>query len=129
MLIHFRNPSRPLLGCIAALTCAAAFAAQPKILTFPAKVAAPAALTLLAFDGKSGRRTPIYDNYRPQIVFSGDSKEVTCWVHIPKPTEKIDPGTSAEVGIECLDAFRVVDGQRGFAVFEGNRKVAVGTLN
>ena len=83
----------------------------------------------LLVDTEIGRDNAFFDNYRPQVRFSADRREVTCAVRIPKPREKVDPGETAEVALNCLDPFRTFEEDKAFVVFEGGRKVAEGRLN
>ncbi|AJC46779.1 hypothetical protein SB85_14575 [Xanthomonas sacchari] len=97
-------------------------------MTYPADAAVPISLTLLTRQGKVGRDNAIYDNYRPQVRFSGESKGVMCPVRIPKAQQKIEPGETAAVSLSCIEQFHVLEKDRSFIAYEGGRKVAEGTL-
>lgn len=117
----------------AALACAlsvslSAVAAPPKIITYPAKVEHPATIKLLPADGKTGRDNPFYDNYRPQLVFSGEKGGTTCEIHLMKPQMKVDPGETAEVKLSCLEKFKLVQDKLEFTGREGGRLVITGRL-
>jgi translation elongation factor EF-Tu-like GTPase len=108
---------------------ASAADAPPKIISYPASTDISASITLLQRDGNVGRGTPFMTGYRPQHQFSGSKTQVTCAIQIVKPKEQVDPGETADVVINCTDGFKVIEGQLGFTVFEGGRKVAQGTLS
>ncbi|KAB7762057.1 hypothetical protein CEK68_19605 [Xanthomonas sp. LMG 12461] len=97
-------------------------------MTYPADAAVPISLTLLTRQGKVGRDNAIYDNYRPQVRFSGESKDVMCAVRIPKAQQKIEPGETAAVSLSCIEQFHVLEKDRSFIAYEGGRKVGEGTL-
>ncbi|WP_295931486.1 hypothetical protein [uncultured Xanthomonas sp.] len=101
---------------------------QDTVLTYPADVAVPISFTLLTRQGKVGRDNAIYDNYRPQVRFSGESKDVMCAVRISKAQEKIEPGETATVSLSCIEQFHVLEKDRSFIAYEGGRKVAEGIL-
>jgi translation elongation factor EF-Tu-like GTPase len=100
----------------------------PKIITFPALKDMQATVTLLKRDGDVGRTTAIFTGYRPQHQFSGSKDSVTCAIQVSKPKEGIEPGETADVVINCSENFKVIEGQLGFTLFEGGRKVAQGQL-
>jgi translation elongation factor EF-Tu-like GTPase len=108
---------------------ASAADAPPKVISYPASKDLSASITLLQRDGTVGRGTPFMTGYRPQHQFSGSKTQVTCAIQIVKPKEQVDPGETAAVVINCAEGFKVIEGQRGFTVFEGGRKVAQGTLS
>lgn len=103
-------------------------APEPRIQVYPAGVAAPATLTLLAYDGKIGRSNPFYDNYRPQLQFSAEPERITCTLRLPPPLEKVEPGQTVTLQLNCPERFRVREDRPGFVVFEGGRRVAEGRL-
>ena len=118
-----------LTGLALVIICSQlALAAPPKIVVHPAKVAHPATVKLLAAEGKTGRDNPFYDNYRPQLVFSGEKGGITCAIQFIKPQEKLDPGETADVKLSCLEQFKVVEGQPSFTGLEGGRLVIQGSL-
>ncbi len=111
------------------LSCAANAAdVNPKLITYPASKDIQATVTLLKREGDVGRSSLIFNGYRPQHQFSGGKETVTCAVQIVKPKEQIEPGETAEVVINCTENFKVIEGQLGFTLFEGGRKVAQGML-
>jgi len=105
-----------------------AIAAEPVVITFPAGENTPASITLLQRQGNIGRDNAFYDNYRPQVQFSAEKQQVTCTVRVPQSQEKVEPGQTAEVALNCSEKFKIRDKERSFLVFEGGRKVAVGTI-
>lgn len=105
-----------------------AHAADPKVTVYPEGVDTPVAITLLQRDGKVGRDNPFYDNYRPQVQFPAEREPVTCAVRVPQALEKVAPGQTADVALNCTGKFSVRQDEKSFVVFEGGRKVAVGTL-
>lgn len=117
-----------VVALIAALSCASAGASDPKLVTFPANIAINVALKLLPAAGKVGRVNPIYDNYRPQVQFSGERDRVTCAVRIPQSIEKVEPGQTEEVVLVCGERVRVIEDRRSFTVYEGGRLVGEGQV-
>jgi translation elongation factor EF-Tu-like GTPase len=126
-----KNLNIQTLSCAALLMLAyTANAADvsPKIITYPASKDMQATVTLLKREGDVGRTTAISTGYRPQHQFSGGKENVTCAIQIAKPKEQIEPGETVEVVINCAENFKVIEGQLGFTLFEGGRKVAQGML-
>ena len=117
-----------LVVCAALASASGTLAAEPKLITYQSSVQTAATLKLLRGDGKVGRDTPFYSNYRPQVWFSGEKDGVTCAVRLLPPREKVEPGETAEVLLGCLEPFRVKEGQLQFKVTEGGRVVAEGSL-
>ena len=116
-----------------ALLCATtlpldAVAAPPKVMTYPAKFEHVATIKLLSADDKTGRKNPIYDNYRPQLVFSGEKEGILCEIHLIKPQEMVEPGEISEVKLSCLEKFKVIQDKLEFTGFEGGRLVITGSL-
>jgi translation elongation factor EF-Tu-like GTPase len=109
-------------------TLGAAQATETKVITFPAVKSAPATLKLLPAEGKVGRDTPFYSNYRPQVWFSAENEGITCAVQLPPPREKVEPGETADVQLSCLEAFRSFEKRPQFTVTQGGRLVAEGVL-
>lgn len=105
-----------------------ASAAEPKVATFAAGVDTPARMSLLPRQGQVGRDNPFYDNYRPQIQFTAQKQPVTCTVRVPASTEKVEPGQTADVALNCSEQFKSLDTDRTFVVTEGGRRVASGQL-
>lgn len=117
-----------LIAACALSAAGIALAAGSTVVVYPEGVGTPVTLTLLARDGKVGRDNPFYDNYRPQVQFSAGPHAVTCTVRVPQALEKVEPGQTAELSLVCTEKFKVRSGDKAFVVFEGGRKVAVGTL-
>lgn len=124
--------ARQLLFALSAAACCApaALAAEPKDkpVAYPAGVDTPVSLTLLVRQDKVGRDNPFYDNYRPQLRFSAEKREITCTVRVAKPREQVAPGETADVALHCPEPFRVFERDKSFTVYEGGRKVAEGVL-
>lgn len=99
-----------------------------KIVDHPGGVDTPVQLTLLKRDGKVGRDNAIYSGYRPQFQFSAERDQKTCAVKIPAALEKVEPGQTADVLVNCLESFKVREDGKRFVVFEGGRRVAEGRL-
>ena len=122
--------TRTTIAVCAALAAAVstAFSAEPKVATFPSGVDTPAQISLLKRHGKEGRDNPFYDNYRPQIKFTAEKQPVTCTVRVPSSTEKVEPGQTADVALNCSETFRSLEEDKSFVVTEGGRTVAAGKL-
>lgn len=125
--MHRIHPVR-LSAVVALLGARMAFAAKPQVVVYPAAVNTPAAITLLPREGKVGRDNPFYDNYRPQVQFSAERDPVTCTVRVAPSLEKVAPGQTADVALNCTETFKVREDQKAFVVLEGGRQVALGTL-
>lgn len=110
------------------MACAGARAADPQILTWPAVTDTPVRFTLLATAGKTGRDNPFYDGYRPQLQFSAERETIMCTVRVAEAVGQVTPGQTADVKINCPQAFRTREDRKTFSAFEGGRLVGTGTL-
>jgi translation elongation factor EF-Tu-like GTPase len=102
--------------------------APPKIINFAKEQDVNVSITLLKSDGKVGRNTMIMNGYRPQTKFSAEPGEVTCALKFPKSLEAIEPGQTADIVINCVNAFKVEEGKLEFSMMEGGRRVATGVI-
>ncbi|MFC4254649.1 hypothetical protein GRI97_04380 [Altererythrobacter xixiisoli] len=83
----------------------------------------PAELALMERSPEGGRSTPIFDPYRPSIVFD-DAEPVTC-EFFTDINGGHRPGTTNPMRLVCPVAVR--EGQ-SFTAFERNRKVGTGVV-
>ncbi len=72
-----------------------------------------------------GRHTPIFDNYRPSLLFDG--AETTGTITLPIGTEMVMPGETTGVRIHLTQPVALAVGAP-FAVLEGTRTVAGGSV-
>ena len=107
------------------LTAAAQGATGP--LVFAAHSSIPAQLTLLKEQGAVGRSNPFYKGYRPSFFFSGKS-DVMCAIQLPDGQDKVDPGETVDVSLECIDSVVVKAEKPSFVFKEGGRTVGEGKL-
>jgi len=119
---------RPFLAIAAACLACRAIAAEPALIAYPASTEIPASITLIKKSDKIGRDQAFSSGYRPQLVFSAMKSDVSCTVKVPKPKEQVEPGETAEVVINCIEAFKIIEGKPEFVVLEGGRKVGEGKL-
>jgi translation elongation factor EF-Tu-like GTPase len=114
-----------------ALTAAAGAAASAeeadKIISIPQEQRVAATVTLLTDSGTTGRSSPIYKGYRPQVRFSAEKEVVSCALGLPG--EKMEPGETARVTLKCIEGFKVRSDKLEFDMFEGGRKVGRGVLH
>jgi translation elongation factor EF-Tu-like GTPase len=110
-----------------ALGLAGAAQAAPGDLVFAVHSPIPAQLTLLKEQGAVGRSNPFYKGYRPSFFFSGKS-DVMCAVQLPDGQDKVDPGETVDVSLDCIDSIAVKTGKPGFIFKEGGRTVGEGKL-
>ena len=75
-------------------------------------------------ESEGGRRTPFHDNYRPQFHFR--TCDVVGAVAVPDGSV-VWPGGSAELTVELGHPVAMAEGL-GFAIREGGRTVAAGTV-
>ena len=102
-------------------------AANPPV-KFPAGTAIPAQLTLFKAQGAVGRSNPIYKGYRPTFFFTGGTKDVMCAIQLPGDREKVDPGETLDVNLECIEPLSIQLEKPGFIFKEGGRTVGEGVL-
>ena len=119
----------PSLFALIALTGASAFATEDavKIVSVPKEQRVAATVTLLTDSGTTGRSSPIYKGYRPQVRFSAEKEVVSCALGLPD--EKMEPGETASVTLKCIEGFKVRSDKLEFDMFEGGRKVGRGVLH
>lgn len=117
------TPTHPnaVLALAAALLLSAPLAASAPVddpVGFAAQQRIPATLTLnKSDDGRNARMKPVYDHYRPKVVFGG--REVICAVRIPRALRSIAPGESGDVHLECKDPVTVARAGTRLVVREG----------
>ncbi|CAN7664499.1 hypothetical protein LJR225_005314 [Phenylobacterium sp. LjRoot225] len=104
-------------------------AARAATATFPAETAIPAKLTLLPVDGVVGRENPFYDGYRPSFIFAGGKADVMCTVNLLGAQDKVEPGQTAEVVLQCIKPVSVKRAKPTFVFKEGGRRVGEGAIN
>ncbi len=74
---------------------------------------------------EGGRRTPFFNNYRPQFYFR--TTDVTGVVTLPEGTEMVMPGDNTEMSVQLIQPIAMEDGLR-FAIREGGRTVGAGRV-
>lgn len=85
---------------------------------FGAKQPIPATLTLnYSAEGRNARLNPVYNHYRPKVVFGG--REVTCGMKFAPGLRTISPGESGEVHLECREPVAVPRAGTRLIVREG----------
>lgn len=118
--VTLTHPST-LLALAAAILLSAPLAASEPVddpVGFGAQQRIPATLTLnKSDDGRNARMKPVYDHYRPKVVFGG--REVICAVRIPRALRSIAPGESGDVHLECKDPVTVARAGTRLVVREG----------
>ena len=102
--------------------------AAPGTANFPAGAAIPAQLTLLKAQGAVGRSNPFYKGYRPTFFFAGGKSDIMCAVQLPGAQEKVDPGETVEVSLECIEPLSIKTDKPNFIFKEGGRMVGEGML-
>lgn len=112
-----------ILSLLAAAASAAP--AADEVREWPAGTPIGAEFHLWPAQGKTGRDTPAWDNYRPQ-VHTGVGGEVTCAMTFPG--EKIEPGQTVRATLRCLDPLKVRAKQPQIRVTEGGRVVGDGRI-
>jgi hypothetical protein len=105
-----------------------AAASAAEMLVLPGDRTLPITMTLLPRGLKSGRDEAAFNNYRPLVLFSGEDEPLSCALRIPDPPDKIEPGQTLDIGLRCIEDFRVRPGQPGFKMYEGSRLVGEGQL-
>lgn len=139
---------KPLTATLAAACCAAAVAvllpaqasaADPKPITnaAPASAAsAPEARRTLQFNTRhdvaatltSHRDAPITNGWKAQVRFGGQTDQHTCEFRTPKASMQVKIGETAVLTVTCTTPWQLYDNGLTFEAFEGDRKVADGTL-
>ncbi len=109
-------------------TTAAATAVADAPVVFAAQAPIAVTLNLLQADGKSGRQSPIHNNYRPQVRFPLAAEEPTCTVQLPAESPSLEPGQSSAATLSCDAEIKVERSQPSFAMFEGGKQVGLGTV-
>lgn len=121
---------KPEEQATAATTTAAAtaVAVADAPVVFAAQAPIAVTLNLLQADGKSGRQSPIHNNYRPQVRFPLAAEEPTCTVQLPAESPSLEPGQSSAATLSCDAEIKVERSQPSFAMFEGGKQVGLGTV-
>lgn len=112
--------SSTCLALAASLAAASIAANEPPTdpVGFGAKQRIPATLTLnYSEDGRDARLNPVYDHYRPKVVFGG--REVICAMRLAPGLRTISPGESGDVHLECKDPVSVPRAGTRLIVREG----------
>ena len=76
-------------------------------------------------EGRGGRHTPFFNNYRPQFYFR--TTDVTGVITLPEGTEMCMPGDNVEMDVELITPIAIEEGLR-FAIREGGRTVGSGVV-
>lgn len=116
------------VGLLAQTADPAATAPDAELRVLPGERTLPITMTLLPRGLKSGRSEPAFNNYRPLVLFSGEDQPLSCALRIPDPPDKIEPGETLDIGLRCVDDFRVRRDQPAFTMFEGGRLIGTGRL-
>ena len=120
--------SRHLAFAAVALGLAAAAQGASGSLVFAAHSSIPAQLTLLKEQGAVGRSNPFYKGYRPTFFFTEGKSDVMCAIQLPDGQDKVDPGETVDVRLECIDSVVVKAEKPSFVFKEGGRTVGEGKL-
>jgi elongation factor Tu len=81
---------------------------------------------LLIDQGQGGRRTPVFNHYRPTFRF--DASYVTGMITFPEGTEMVMPGGDwTDVTVQLARATLMADSMR-FSIHEGDRMVGTGQV-
>ena len=80
---------------------------------------------LRAEQGRGGRHTPFFNNYRPQFYFR--TTDVTGAVELPKDKEMVMPGDNVSITVKLIAPIAMEEGLR-FAIREGGRTVGAGVV-
>jgi len=78
-----------------------------------------------ALEGRGGRHTPFFNNYRPQFYFR--TTDVTGSVVLPEGTEMVMPGDNVKMVVTLIAPIAMEQGLR-FAIREGGRTVGAGVV-
>jgi len=95
---------------------------------FAAGTGIPAQLTLLKAQGPVGRSNPFYKGYRPSFFFTGGTQDVMCAIQLPADREKVDPGETVDVNLECIEPVSIKPESLSLVFKEGGRTVGKGVL-
>ena len=110
-----------VIGASPALAAETSTERLPDPVGFAAGQSMPATLSLnVSPKGRDARMTPVYDNYRPKVVFDG--REVVCMFEL-ESVKSLAPGGSAAVSLECKEPVEVHRAATRFTVLEGHKKV------
>lgn len=71
--------------------------------------------------GRNARLNPVYNHYRPKVVFGG--REVICAMKLAPGLRTISPGESGEVHLECKEPVSVSRAGTRLIVREGGKDV------
>src|SRR5206468_415001 len=74
------------------------------------------------------RDTPVTDTWSAQYRFAGQTEMHTCVLHLTKAGQVVKRGETAVGTIQCTTPWQLYDNGLAFETFEGDRKVADGTL-
>ena len=108
------------IALAAGLMAAPAVASEPvhDPVGFGAQQPIPATLTLnYSEDGRDARLNPVYNHYRPKVVFG--SREVICAMTLAPGLRTISPGESGEVQLACKEPVSVPRAGTRLIVREG----------
>ncbi len=75
--------------------------------------------------GRGGRHTPFFNNYRPQFYFR--TTDVTGAINLPEGTEMVMPGDNVSITVKLIAPIAMEEGLR-FAIREGGRTVGAGVV-
>jgi len=75
---------------------------------------------------EGGRRTPFFNNYRPQFYFR--TTDVTGAIALPEDIEMVMPGDNTRMTVKLISAIAMEEGLR-FAIREGGHTVGAGVVS
>jgi elongation factor Tu len=78
-----------------------------------------------AVEGRGGRHTPFFNNYRPQFYFR--TTDVTGAIAMPEGVEMVMPGDNVQMTVKLIAPIAMEEGLR-FAIREGGRTVGAGVV-
>ena len=76
-------------------------------------------------EGRGGRHTPFFTNYRPQFYFR--TTDVTGIVKLPEGVEMVMPGDNVSIDVELIVPIAMEEKLR-FAIREGGRTAGSGVV-
>ena len=76
-------------------------------------------------ENEGGRKTPFFNNYRPQFYFR--TTDVTGVIMLPPGVDMCKPGDNIEMTVELITPIAMEQGLR-FAIREGGRTVGAGSV-